>query len=99
MFARQCERLVVAIRVDRLGAAADGGERLNGNTHDVVVRLLRRQRRAPGLRMEAEGPRLGIRRAETLTHDACPQPARGPELRHLLEEVVVRVEEEGEALA
>ncbi len=40
-----------------------------------------------------------VRRAEAVAHDPRPQATGGAELRDLLEEVVVRVEEEGEALA
>ena len=36
----------------------------------------------------------GILGPEALAHDARPQPAGGPELRHLLQQVRVRVEEE-----
>ena len=43
--------------------------------------------------------RARVRRAEAVAHDARPEPSRRPELRDLLEEVVVRVEEEGEPLA
>ena len=41
----------------------------------------------------------GLRGAEAVAHQPRPQPPRGAELRHLLQEVVVRVEEEREALA
>ena len=43
--------------------------------------------------------RARIRGAEAVAHDPGPQAAGGAELRDLLEEVVVRVEEEGEPLA
>ncbi len=49
--------------------------------------------------MEAKRGRPRVRRPEALAHDLRPQPSCGPELRHLLEEVVVRVEEEGEPLS
>ena len=39
---------------------------------------------------------LGLLRAEALLHDARPHAPRGAELRDLLEEVVVHVEEERE---
>ena len=42
---------------------------------------------------------LRVRHPEPLGHHVRPEPPRRPELRHLLEEVVVRVEEEGEPLA
>ena len=92
--ARQRERLVERVRVQRLRPAAHGRERLDRDADDVVLRLLRGQRRAAGLRVEAQRERLRVRRAEALGHHARPQPPRRPELRHLLEEVVVRVEEE-----
>ena len=47
--------------------------------------------------MEAEHLRARVARAEALAHEPRPKPARGAELRDLFEEVVVRVEEEGEA--
>ena len=93
------QRLVVAVRVNGLRAAADGRERLDRDADDVVLRLLRGQRRAARLRVEAERLRLRVRGAEALAHDARPERPRRPELRHLLEEVVVGVEEEGEPLA
>ena len=40
-----------------------------------------------------------VRHPEPLAQQLRPQPPRRPELRHLLEEVVVRVEEEGKPLA
>src|SRR5207302_2662380 len=53
MLGRQGECLVERVRVQRLRAAADGRERLEGDAHDVVLRLLRGQRRASGLSVEA----------------------------------------------
>ena len=78
---------------------ADRRQRLHRDAHDVVLRLLRGQRRAARLRVEAERLRLRVRRAEAVAHDLRPQPPRRAELRHLLEEVVVRVEEEREPRA
>ena len=69
------------------------------DAHDVVVGLLRGQRAAGGLRVEAQLLRARVGRAEPLLHDPRPQPPRRPELRDLLEEVVVRVEEERQPLA
>ena len=96
---RQRERLVERVRVQRLRAAADRRQRLDRDADDVVLGLLRGQRRAAGLRVEAQRERLRVRRAEALAHHPRPQPARRAELRHLLEEVVVRVEEERQPLA
>ena len=89
----------LAVAVQRLRASQHGGERLHRDADDVVVGLLRGERAAGGLRVEAELLRARVRRAETVAHDPGPQPARRAELRHLFEEIVVRVEEEREPLA
>ena len=91
---RQGQRLVVAVGVQRLRAAADGGEALQRDAHDVVLRLLRGERHAAGLRVEAQRHRLRVLRAEAVAHDVRPHPPRRAELRDLLEDVVVAVEEE-----
>ena len=93
---RERERLVEAVRVDRLGAAVDRREGLRGDSHEVVLGLLGRQRRAARLRVEAQRLRLRARGAEAVAHDPRPHSPRGAELRHLLQHVVVGVEEEGE---
>ena len=59
----QRERLVEAVGVQRLRAAADGGEALQRDAHDVVLRLLGGQRHAAGLRVEAQHQRLAARRS------------------------------------
>ncbi len=84
--------------MERLRAAEHRRERLERHAGDVVERLLRGQRRAGGLGVEAQHLRLGRGRAEAVAHDLGPHLARGPELGDLLEEVVVRVEEEAQAL-
>src|SRR5439155_16223664 len=91
--------VVVVVPVVRLSAAGHGCKGLDRDAHDVVLRLLRREGRAAGLRVEAESLRLWVRDPEALLHDARPQAACGAELRYLLEEVVVGVEEERETLA
>ena len=97
MLGRQRERLVVAVRVERLRAAEHRREPLQRGAHEVVDRLLRREGRAAGLRVEAQHHRARVLRAEALLHDARPEPARGAELRDLLEEVAVAGEEERQA--
>ena len=99
LLARQRQRLVSPIAVQRLRSPEDRGERLQRHAHDVVVRLLRRQRAASGLRVEAELLSLGLGRAEAVAHDARPQPSGRAELGDLFEKVVVRVEEERQPLA
>ena len=98
-FGRQRQRLVAAVAVQRLRAAEHGRQRLNRDAHDVVVGLLRRERAAGGLRVESQLHRARSGRAEPVAHDVRPQPPRRAELRDLLDEVVVRGEEEREPLA
>ena len=69
----QPERLVEAVGVQRLRAAEHRGERLQRDAHDVVERLLRGQRHARGLAVEAERARAVGLRAEALAHDRRPQ--------------------------
>ena len=91
---RQRQRLVEAVGVQRLGAAADGGEALQRDADDVDLGLLGLQRHAAGLGVEADHLRaLGLR-AEALAHDLRPHPPHRAELGDLLEDVVVAVEEE-----
>ena len=59
-FRRQRERLVHRVRVQRLRAAEHRGERLIRDAHDVVHRLLRGERDAGGLRVEAHDPRARL---------------------------------------
>src|SRR5215208_5327077 len=96
-FCRQRERLVERVGVQALGAAEDGRQSLEGGAGDVVVRLLRGQGDACGLGVEAHPPRSLVLRAVFLLEDRGPDAAGGAELADLLEEVYVRVEEEGEA--
>ena len=91
---RQRQRLVMGVGVQRLRAAQHPRQRLDRRARDVVERLLRRQRHAGGLRVEAHQPRLRLLRAERLAQLARPDPARRAVLGDLLEEVDVRVEEE-----
>ena len=62
---------------------------------DVVIGLLRGQGHARGLRVEAQLPRALVLRPEAIPHHFRPDFARGTELRDLLEEIAVRIEEEG----
>ncbi len=93
----QRERLVVGVRVQRLRAAEDAGERLDRGARDVVERLLGGERDARGLHVGAHQPRARVARAVRLAQLARPDPAGGAELRDLLEEVDLRVEEEAQA--
>ena len=91
---RKRERLVHAVRVERLGASEDRGEGLDRDPDRVVLRLLRGERHARGLGMESQFERLRFLGMEPLPHDRRPESARGAELGDLLEQVDVRVEEE-----
>ena len=57
---RQRQRLVEAVGVQRLGAAADGGEALQGDADDVDLGLLGLQRDAAGLGVEADLHRVRV---------------------------------------
>ena len=80
--------------MQRLGAAQDGGQRLERGADDVVLRLLRGESGAAGLGVEAKHHRARVLGAEALLSDASPHAACGAELRHLLQEVGVGGEEE-----
>ena len=83
--------------MQRLGSAEHCRERLDGDAHDVVVRLLRGQGATGGLGVEAKHLGFWIFGAETLLHDFCPDAAGGAELGNLFKQVVVGVEEERQA--
>ena len=93
-FGRQRPGFVERIGVQGLRAAHHRGKRLQGGADDVVVRLLRGERAAGGLRVEAQRPGARVLRAEALGHRLVPDAARGAVFRDFLEEIVVRVEEE-----
>ena len=93
---RQRQRFVERVGVERLRAAKHRCHRLERRPHHVVVRLLRGQRHASRLCMEAQLPRARRSRLEPIAHHPRPDPARGAKLGDLLEEVAVRVEEEGD---
>ena len=69
---RQRQRLVERVGVQRVGAAEHRGQRLQRRAHDVVVGLLRGQRHAGGLGVEAQLPRARVLRAEAVR--ASPRP-------------------------
>ena len=98
LFGREGERLILAVAMKRLRAAEHRGERLQRDTDNIVVGLLRRQRASRGLRMKAELLRARIGRAEPVGHASRPEPPRRAEFRNLLEKIVVRVEEERDPL-
>src|SRR3990170_3988936 len=97
LLARDLVGLVVGVRVKGLHPAEDGSEPLDRRPDDVHLRLLCGEGHARGLRVEPEEPGTRVLRAEGVPHLPRPDPPRGAVLRDLLEEVVVRVEEEGQA--
>ena len=96
LLGRQPERFVECVGVERLSAAEYSGERLDRRADDVVPRLLRRERRAHRLSVEAEGKRRRRLRTVALAHDVRPHTAGGTKFRDLLEERRVRREKERE---
>ena len=92
----QRERLVPAVGVQGLAAAQHGGQGLERDADDVVVRLLGGQRGTGRLGVEPQGPRARVFGLEPLLHSPGPEAAGGAELGHLLHEVVVNVEEEAQ---
>ena len=93
----QREHLVERVGVQRVGAAQHGGQRLDRCPHHVVVGLLRGQGHPGRLGVEPQplGP-FGAR-AVGVAQPPGPDPAGGPEIGDLLEEVDVGIEEERQA--
>ena len=83
--------------MQRLRAAEHRGQRLQGHARDVVHRLLRGQRHSRGLRVKAHQPGALVLRAEAFFHHPIPNLAGRAVFGDLLEEIIVRVEEEAEA--
>ena len=94
---RQPEGFVEGVRVERLGAAEDGGQSLQGGPDHVHLGLPGGERRTRGLGVEAKHPRPRTSGTEAFPKQPGPQPTGSPELGHLLEEIPVGVEEEGHA--
>src|SRR5690606_31689466 len=82
---------------DRLEAGAGDGERLERDAGDVVERLGAGERLPAADAGGAHALRLLV--GADVPHEVRPDPPPGAVLRHLLEEVHVGVEEEGEAPA
>ena len=82
--------------MQRLRSAEHSGERLQRHTNDVVVRLLRRERNAGGLGVGAHEKGALVRWVVAALDLPCPDAPGRAELRDLLEEIVMHVEEERE---
>src|SRR3546814_4087092 len=83
---------------DRLRATEDGGHRLDADAHHVVEGLCRGERRSAADDTEAEHQRLLVGNAVALAEQFRPQPPPRADLRDLLEEIHVDVEEEAQPL-
>ena len=76
LFRGQREGFVQRVGMQRLRSAKDRRERLKRHPHDVVVRLLGRQRAAGGLGMKAQGQGVWIRRMESFLRLPCAHRRR-----------------------
>ncbi len=92
---RQC--LVIAVDVQGLSTAQNGGEGLESATRDVDVDMSRHCGHTRGLDVKAEALAGRVMDPEHVAHPVGPHPPAGPELGDLLQEVVVGVEEESQA--
>ena len=95
--AGQGQRFIHRVGMQGLCAAHDGRQGLNRDAHDVVLRLLRGQADAGRLRMETQHPGAWVLGAIFFPQDARPDAAAGAIFGDFLEEVIVRIEEEGKA--
>ena len=85
--------------MQRLRSPQNCRQSLQGHTRNVVHRLLRRQRDARSLRMEAHQPSALVLCAKALFYYLTPNFARCAVLCDLFKEIVMRVEEEAEPRA
>src|SRR4051812_23066686 len=90
------ERFVIRGGEDALHAGAGDGERLERRAGDVVERLGPGQRMTAADEGGAQPPALRLLRAVAVAEELRPDAPRRPVLRHLFEEVRVRIEKEGE---
>ena len=82
--------------MQRLRAAEDRAEALEGDADEVDLGLLGGQLHPGGLGVEPQHLALGVLRPELLAHDPGPDPTGRPELRDLLEQRRAGHEEEGQ---
>ncbi len=97
LVARERDRLVHGVGVERLRAAHDGGQRLDGDPDQVHLRLRLGEGDARRLGVKAHEPRALALRPELLAHEPRPDAAGRAELGHFFEEVVMAVEKEADA--
>ena len=82
--------------MERLRASQHSRQRLVRGAHNIIIRLLRSQGRTGGLCMEAQHHRARILRVEAVAHNLRPHATRRTELRHLLQQIIMAIKEEGE---
>ena len=80
-----------------MAAAEDSGHGLVGDADDVVEGLLFCEGAASGLDMGFHEPRAFVFGAVAVTHHSCPNSSCGAEFADFFKELVVGVEEVGEA--
>ena len=90
---RQGQGFVHRIGVQRLGAAQHSRQRLQSHPHDIVLRLLRRERTARRLGMEPTQPTAFVLGAVFIFHSPGHNAPRGAVLGYLLKEITVGIKE------
>lgn len=80
-----------------MASSQDSGHGLVGDADDVVEGLLFCEGAARGLDMGLHEPGAFVLGAVAVAHHACPDTTRGTEFADFFEELVVGVEEVGEA--
>ena len=94
--ARESDRFIVRVRVQRLCPAEYRPEGLYRHPDQVDLGLLRGELYPRGLRVEPQHPGLRVLRAELVAHQPGPHPPGRPELRDLLEQLAPGGKEERE---
>src|SRR5947209_16809340 len=80
-----------------LRPAENAGQRLYRNSHDVIKRLLYRERDAGRLGVESQLERPFVCRTKTIAHCPGPNAPRCPILRNLFKEIVMGIKKERNA--
>src|SRR5262245_28643514 len=96
MLGRQRESFIQRVGVQRLRSAENGRQSLNGDSDDVVVRLLGGEGTAGGLRVKSKDRRFRILTLEPFGHHLVPDLSRRTILGNFFEQIVVGVEEKRE---
>src|SRR5262249_15480985 len=89
----QCQRLIEAVGVKRLGSPKHCCQSLNCGANDVIFGLLCGQGGTGGLSVKAQHPGARTLRAESLPHNTRPHTTSSTEFRDLFQKLIVSVEE------